>query len=613
MDRNTFTGLLIIAVILIGFSFYLQPSDQELNQYKNVTDSIAAAKNGVATADSVKTVTDTTQKASVANTVSIDTAGLFGTNKTGTEEFTVIENEKIRATISNKGGRVYSVELKEYKTWDQKALILFDGAKNDFNIRFYANGELKNTSELYLQAIGKAFQVQGTDSNEIRFRLAASANQYLDFVYRLKGNSYMLDFNIETHNMENVIAANNSYFDLNWNIVAPKNEKDMKMERNNTTVYYRFTNEDYDYINPAKDVNEKLSSGIKWVSFKQHYFSSVLISKSKFEAGEVETATDLNAAEVKKMKMALTIPYAHKADESYAMQFYFGPNHFTTLETFNIGLEKQINLGWGPLKYINRYAVIPVFNNLQKLNWNFGIIILILTLLLKLVLSPLTYRSYLSTAKMRILKPEMDEIKAKVGDDDQAKLQQEYMKLYKKAGVNPLGGCVPLLLQMPILFAFFFFFPASIELRQQAFLWVSDLSTYDSIWDLGNIPVINYIYGDHVSLMCLLMTVSTLIYTRLNNQISGATGQMKWMGYIMPIIFMGVLNNVASGLNYYYFLANMMTFGQQYAIRLFVDDKKLHKQIQDNKKKPESAKKSKFQQKLEDMQKEREKQVKGKK
>jgi YidC/Oxa1 family membrane protein insertase len=613
MDRNTFTGLLIIAVILIGFSFYLQPSEQELNQYKNVTDSIAAAKNGVATTDSAKTVTDSTKQASVTNTVSIDTAGLFGANKTGTEEFTVIENEKIRATISNKGGRVYSVELKEYKTWDQKALMLFDGAKNEFNIRFYAKGELKNTSEFYLQPIGKAFQVQGTDSNEIRFRLAASANQYLDFVYRLKGNSYMLDFDIETHNMENVIAANNSYFDLNWNIVAPKNEKDMKMERNNTTVYYRFTNEDYDYINPAKDVNEKLSSGINWISFKQHYFSSVLISKSKFDAGEVETSTDLNAADVKKMKMALTIPYAHKADESYAMQFYFGPNHFTTLEAFNIGLEKQINLGWGPLKYINRYAVIPVFNNLQKLNWNFGIIILILTLLLKLVLSPLTYRSYLSTAKMRILKPEMDEIKAKVGDDDQAKLQQEYMKLYKKAGVNPLGGCVPLLLQMPILFAFFFFFPASIELRQQAFLWVSDLSTYDSVWDLGNIPVINYIYGDHVSLMCLLMTVSTLIYTRLNNQISGATGQMKWMGYIMPIIFMGVLNNVASGLNYYYFLANMMTFGQQYAIRLFVDDKKLHKQIQDNKKKPEGAKKSKFQQKLEDMQKEREKQVKAKK
>lgn len=613
MDRNTFTGLLIIAVILIGFSFYLQPSEQELNQYKKDTDSLNKAKTEVAIADTSKTLANDTNSVQSASTVVVDTNGLFGTQKAGTEEFTTIENEKIKATISNKGGRVYSVELKEYKTWDQKELKLFDGAKNEFNIRFYAKGQLSNTSEYFFQKVGQAFIVQGTDSNEIRFRLSASADQYMDFVYSLKGNSYMLDFDIETHNMENVIAANNSYFDLNWSITAPKNEKDMKMERNNTTVYYRFTNEDYDYINPAKDVNEKLSSGISWISFKQHYFSSVLISKTKFDAGEVETATDLNSADVKKMKMALTIPYAHKANESYAMQFYFGPNHFNTLEAFNIGLEKQINLGWGPLKYINRYAVIPVFNSLMKLNWNFGVIILILTLLLKLVLSPLTYRSYLSTAKMRILKPEMDEIKAKVGDDDQAKLQQEYMKLYKKAGVNPLGGCVPLLLQMPILFAFFFFFPSSIELRQQSFLWVSDLSTYDSIWSFGNIPFISYIYGDHVSLMCLLMTISTLIYTRLNNQISGATGQMKWMGYIMPIIFMGVLNNVASGLNYYYFLANMMTFGQQYLIRLFVDDNKLHKQIQDNKKKPDSQKKSKFQQKLEDMQREREKQLKAKK
>lgn len=614
MDRNTFTGLLIIAVILIGFSFYLQPSEQELKQYQKVTDSINAAKTVQAANDSLVPVTSSVNDSNASkNNIVIDTTGLFGAQKSGTENFTIIENEKIKATISNKGGRVYAVELKEYKTWDQKPLRLFDGANNEFNVRFYAKGQLSNTSEYYFQQIGNAFQVQGTDSNELRFRLLAETNKYIDFVYRLKGNSYMLDFSIESFNMENVIAANNAYFDLSWGITALKNEKDMKMERNNTTTYYRFTNEDYDYINPAKDVNEKLSNGIKWVSFKQHYFSSVLISKTKFENGEVETATDLNSQHVKKMKMAVTIPYAHKAQESYAMQFYFGPNHFNTLEAYNIGLEKQINLGWGPLKYINRYAVIPVFNSLQQLNWNFGIIILILTLLLKLVLSPLTYRSYLSTAKMRILKPEMDEIKAKVGDDDQAKLQQEYMKLYKKAGVNPLGGCVPLLLQMPILFAFFFFFPSSIELRQQSFLWVSDLSTYDSIWTFGEIPFINYIYGDHVSLMCLLMTISTLIYTRLNNQISGATGQMKWMGYLMPIIFMGVLNNVSSGLNYYYFLANMMTFGQQYIIRLFVDDAKLHKQIQDNKKKPESQKKSKFQQKLEDMQKEREKQLKAKK
>jgi YidC/Oxa1 family membrane protein insertase len=613
MDRNTFTGLLIIAVILIGFSFYLQPSDQELKQYQQTTDSLNAAKAGVQTqAANTNTDTSVIDSSNISINKAVDTTGIFGAHKSGSETFTTIENEKIKATISNKGGRIYSVELKEYKTWDQKPLLLFDGSQNEFNIRFYAKGELSNTSQYYFETIGKSFQVQGADSNEIRYRLNAENGKYLDFVYKLKAGSYMLDFNIESHNMENVIAANNAYFDLNWSISALQNEKDMKAERNNTTVYYRFTNEDYDYLSPTSDENEKLSNGISWVSFKQHFFSSVLISKSKFENGEIETSTNLNAANVKNMKMALTIPYAHKADERYEMQFYFGPNHFTTLESYNLGLEKLINLGWGPLKYINRYAVIPVFNSLQSLNWNFGLIILVLTLLLKIVLSPLTYRSYLSTAKMRILKPEMDEIKAKVGDDDQTKLQQEYMKLYKKAGVNPLGGCVPLLLQMPILFAFFFFFPSSIELRQQSFLWVQDLSTYDSIWTFGEVPFISYIYGDHVSLMCLLMTISTLIYTRLNNQISGATGQMKWMGYIMPIIFMGVLNNVASGLNYYYFLANMMTFGQQYLIRLFVDDAKLHKQIQDNKKKPDSQKKSKFQQKLEEMQKERERQTKKK-
>lgn len=612
MDRNTFTGLLIIAVILIGFSFYLQPSEQELKQYQQTTDSINAAKAGVSTTkvDSNIVVSDTSN---TQNTV-VDTNGVFGKQKNGTENFYVLENEKIKAKISNKGAKIYSVELKEYKTFDGKPLLLFDGAKNQWNNKFYAGGELINTEEYYFETIGKSFTVQATDSNSITFRLSVNADQYIDYVYSLKGDSYLLDFNIQSNNMANVIAPSNSYFDVTWSIDGLKNEKDMKMERNNTTVYYRYSNEDVDYLSTTSDETEKLTPGIQWLAFKQHFFSSVLISKTKFENAEIGTATDLNSSDVKNLRMALTIPYAHKAKEDYAMQFYFGPNHYNTLEKYNIGLEKLINLGWGPLKYINKWAVIPVFNGLQNWNLNYGIIILILTVLLKLALSPLTYRSYLSTAKMRILKPEMDEIKAKIGEDDQAKLQQEYLKLYKKAGVNPLGGCIPLLLQMPILFAFFFFFPSSIELRQQGLLWVEDLSTYDSIWTFGNVPVISYIYGDHVSLMCLLMTISTLIYTRLNNQISGATGQMKWMGYIMPIIFMGVLNNVSAGLNYYYFLANMMTFGQQYLIRSFVDDSKLHKQIQENKKKPESQKKkSKFQQKLEEMQKEREKQLKKKK
>jgi YidC/Oxa1 family membrane protein insertase len=277
------------------------------------------------------------------------------------------------------------------------------------------------------------------------------------------------------------------------------------------------------------------------------------------------------------------------------MKFYFGPNHYQTLKTYGIGLERQIPLGWGIFGWVNKFLVIPIFNFLAGFNLNYGIIILILTIIIKVMLLPLTYKAYLSQAKMKVLKPEIDEIN-KTKDKDPMKSQQEMMSLYKKAGVNPLGGCFPMLLQMPILIAMFRFFPASIELRQQSFLWAEDLSTYDSIWDFGfTIPF----YGDHVSLFTLLMTVSTLIYTRMNNQFTGANAQMKWMSYLMPVIFLGVFNNYSAGLSYYYFLANILTFGQQYLFGKFVDEKAIHLKIQENKKKPVT--KSKFQQKMEEM------------
>ena len=283
------------------------------------------------------------------------------------------------------------------------------------------------------------------------------------------------------------------------------------------------------------------------------------------------------------------------------MSMYFGPNHYKTLKQYDLALEKQIPLGWGIFGWVNRFCVIPVFNFLSGFNLNYGIIILILTVLIKIVLLPLTYKAYLSTAKMKVLKPEVDEINLKFGTDDPMKKQQTVMALYRKAGVNPLGGCLPMLLQMPILIAMFRFFPSSIELRQQPFLWATDLSTYDSIYNFGfEIPF----YGDHVSLFTLLMTVSTIIYTRMNNQLTGDNpqmAQMKWIMYLMPIVFLGVFNNYAAGLSYYYFLANMLTFGQQWLIKRFVDEDAIHRKIQENKKKPESAKKSSFQQKLETM------------
>jgi len=351
-----------------------------------------------------------------------------------------------------------------------------------------------------------------------------------------------------------------------------------------------------DWLSETKDDQKTIADKkLQWVAFKQHFFSNILIAKQGIDKSSLTVSTDVsNNADVKQMKADLS--FARSADGTLPLEFYFGPNRFSTLKAEGHDLDKVISLGWGPLKYINRFAVLPVFNFLKQFNWNYGLIILALTVLLKLVLSPLTYKSYLSMAKMRILKPEMDEIKTKVGDDNPTLLQQEYMKLYKKAGVNPLGGCLPLVLQMPIVIAFFRFFPSLFELRGESFLWMHDLSTYDSVISFS--PIFGV---DHISLMCLLMTISTLVYTYFNNQISGATGQMKYIGYITPIIFLITLNNYPAGLNYYYFLANMLTFGQQYLIRLMVDDKKIHAQIQENKKKPEEKKKkSGFQARMEE-------------
>ena len=428
-------------------------------------------------------------------------------------------------------------------------------------------------------------------------RLNYSATQYIDYVYTLKGTGYKLGLVIKTTGLDNVIANSNTA-NIDWSSSVHKLEMSMSQERQYSAIYYNNADGDNDDIGQRKDeVKSFPDVKTQCVSFKQHFFSSVLISSQGFSKANLEVSTDTsNHTDIKQFHTSLAL--ARATDGTFPVLFYFGPNQTQILKAQGYDLQKQIDMGWGPLKYINRVAVLPVFNFLNQFGWNYGIIILALTIILKLVLSPLTYKSYLSMAKMRILKPEMDEIKGKVGDDNPTLLQQEYMKLYKKAGVNPLGGCLPLVIQMPIVIAFFRFFPNLFELRGQSFLWMHDLSTYDSIITFPHIPFI----GDHLSLMCLLMTLSTLIMTYFNNQVSGATGQMKYIGYITPIIFLGALNDYPAGLNYYYFLANMLTFLQQYLIRLMVDDKKIHAQIQENKKKPEEKKKkSGFAAKMEDM------------
>lgn len=602
MDKNTFTGLFLIMIIMGASFFFMKPSEADLKK-ERIQAHADSIKRGQIKSPAITTAkyVDTSKAKAAAVNKPVDSALLkspFGATTIGSEKFVTLENKDIRVKLSTQGGKVYSVELKEFKTFNKKPLVLFDGPKNHFGLTFNAGNSSINTDKLYFTPTSGDLQVAEKDSGNVTMRLSYSATQYIDYIYSLKGTGYNVGLTVKSTGLDQVIANSNT-ITVNWASAARKQEKDIEQERRYSTVSYNNTDNDNDYLSETKDDQKEISDKkIQWVSFKAHFFSSGIISKTGFNKSNLAVSTDVtDTSTVKQMSANLVL--AKNADGTFPMEFYFGPNQFSTLKAQGYGLEKQIDLGWGPLKYINRFAVLPVFNILKKFNWNYGLIILALTIVLKLVLSPLTYKSYLSMAKMRVLKPEMDEIKGKVGEDNPTLLQQEYLKLYKKAGVNPLGGCLPLLIQMPIVIAFFRFFPSLFELRGQGFLWMHDLSTYDSIVNFPNIPFI----GNHLSLMCVLMTISTLIYTYFNNQISGATGQMKYIGYITPIIFLGALNSYPAGLNYYYFLANMMTFLQQYIIRLMVDDKKIHAQIQENKNKPTDPKKKTggFQARMEEM------------
>jgi YidC/Oxa1 family membrane protein insertase len=441
---------------------------------------------------------------------------------------------------------------------------------------------------LYFTPSADNLTVTGSDSSTITMRLSYSPTQYIDYIYSLNGSGFKLGLTVKPVGLDQVMA-NTSTLNLNWAASMRKEEMDIKQERQYSTVYFFDNDGGLDYLSANKDDQKSIvDKKLRWVSFQAHFFSGVIISNQGFDKANLGVNTDINDSTHSK-QMTASLSVNKIANGTFPLLFYFGPNKYSILKAQGYDLQKQIYMGWAPFAVINRFAVLPVFNFLSQFTANYGLIILGLTLILKLVLSPLTYKSYLSMAKMRVLKPEMDEIKTKVGEDNPTLLQQEYMKLYKKAGVNPLGGCLPMVIQMPIVFAFFRFFPSLFELRGQSFLWMHDLSTYDTVFTFAPLPILGW---NHLSLMCLFMTASTLIYTYFNNQISGATGQMKYIGYITPVIFLGALNSYPSGLNYYYFLANMMTFAQQYFIRLMVDDKKIHAQIQENKKKPEVKKKS---------------------
>ncbi|MES2591946.1 MAG: membrane protein insertase YidC [Bacteroidota bacterium] len=628
MDKNSIFGLLIIGAILIGWMFLTKPSPEELAKQQQQHDSIVHFQEQAEQAKAISKqpagnqtiAAGPTDSASVANdsVLSIlkkQAYGDFAEASTGENKTITIENEVMKVSVFSKGGRIASVQLKNYKTFDNKPLILFNADSSTQNIKFTAYSKEFTTDSLYFTPENADFTVTGTATKSLAMRLyAGSKAKYLEYVYTLTGNEYMMGFRLNTVGLNDIIAAGNNALTLNWSMKTPMLEQNKQTQQAASTIYFKYPTENVDKISESDEEKKPFEAAVKWIGFKQQFFTSVLIADEAFDkAGEIETSAENGSAKyVKRYAAALTIPYKHLASETFGMRFYFGPNHFKTLKHYDLDLEKQINLGWKIFGWLNRLLTIPIFTFLSSFNMSYGIIILILTIILKLLLLPIAYKTVLSSAKMRVLKPEIDELNEKHKNDDPMKKQQATMALYKQAGVNPMAGCIPVLLQMPILIALFSFFPASIELRQESFLWAHDLSTYDSVYNFGfAVPW----YGDHVSLFALLMTGSTLLYTWSNSQLMGSSNQMpgmKWMMYLMPILFLGFLNNYSAGLSWYYFLANMITFGQTWVMQKYViDADALHAKIQENKKKP--VKVSMFQQRLEQMTKERQNQISQKK
>lgn len=618
MDRNTVIGFVLLGALIIAF-FFMQSrvaNEARIEQAKkqHIEDSIKRVehiKDSIAELSKPKPVQPQVTAAitlpdSVANTMSpeaaaklqdslemsrkLQTHGAFANVVSGTERLDSIENDKIKLVFSNKGGIIVRAELKGYKNYDGGELDLISGNANRFNYNFYYGDKMVNTEELFFTA------EKSQDGRSLAFILKTTNGAQLVQKYSLTETDYLVDYDLSMQGFDEIIPGRDPVIILNWRNVMQEQEKNVKYERQYSKLYFSEVDGDVDYKNTNGEL--KFEEEVKWVSCQQQFFNTTLIAKENFQkSGKIKVFADDTSHFVKDCTTELYINFNGKDKFSFPMQWYLAPNEYKPIQSLDIGLETIIPTGSGFIGWINKWAIMPIFNWLSGFIGNYGLIILLLTIIIKLALTPLTYSSYYSMAKMRVLNPEMTEIREKY-KDDQARLGQEQLKLFRKAGVNPLGGCIPTLLSMPILIAVFRMFPGSIQLRQESFLWADDLSAYDDIIQWGaNIPII----GSHISIFCVLMTISSVMYIRMNMQnATQLTGPMKTVQYITPIFFFFFLNSSPAGLTYYYFVSNLVTFSQQWAIRrFFINDDEIHRRIQENKAKPEKAK-SGFAKRLED-------------
>ena len=679
MDKNTLIGLLLMGLVIFGFTWLNKPSEAELAERQRQMDSIAAlqeadkhrdisagdvdtlssdelahlksvlqsmpAENAAINNEGVVlslkdgnvtgtvTVGDTTvtwdevesstSKNPAVHNLAIQAVqkaldvyaknGSFANSLTGSEEMVTIENDSLKVELSTKGGIISRATLKGYKTYKTPQLLLFDKGDNEYSFTLSNNTQRFETKNFY-------FTPKKINDSTVLMNLQLEGGAQWGLKYTLVPGSYMVRMEMVQQSMSRVIPLNINMVDLDWHQKISRHEFGKQFEERNSAIYYKYAGKDGDVDNTSESGNDEdeVKDKLKWVSAKNQFFSTVLIADSVFSTAKMTSVSiDNNSPDYEKytkdVKIHTMIPYSSDKPNVASFYFFLGPNRYHLLSSYDkyspkedLKLTRLIPLGWWLFRVINTGVIIPVFDWLGKFISSYGIIILVLTIIIKLVLWPLTYKSYVSQAKMRILAPDIAKINEQYpNQEDALKKQQKTMELYRQAGASPMGGCLPMMLQMPILIAMFTFFPSCIELRGQSFLWANDLSAPDKVYEWGaQIPLISSLFGNHLSLFCLLMTVTNIIYTYLTTKSQPSSQSMpgmKWMMYLMPLMFLFWFNNYASGLSYYYFLSLLITIIQTYISRLFVTEDKVRAAIAANSAKPK--KKSKWMARLEEAQK----------
>lgn len=620
MDKNTWIGFLLIAAIIVGFSMLNRPSKEQLAERQRVQDSINLARMAAAEA---QRISDSLQFVAGANQVQkeevsaetkqerINAAyGSFAPAAEGEENFVTLANEHLRLTLSTLGGVIERAELLDYHASGDSVnpLCLFRGDEASFGLTLNtANNRILQTSNLYFTP------VPSEEPNKAILRLpTTSEDAWLDFVYEISDN-YMVHLALEPHNMHTELAQNLNSLELQWRQLIPQQEQGRKFEERYAQLQYMLVGGDMETLSESKDDNAKESARVKWIGYKDQFFSTVLIADDAFSSSQFQsTVQGKYSGYIKQYTTHTSVPFDLTGKNPTGFRFYLGPNHYHTLKAYDDGVEKEnrlylnklVPLGWKIVSWINTALVIPMFDLFTGWGLHIGIVILLMTLVIKLIILPFVFVSYKSSAKMRVLKPQIDAINEKYPAEKMQERQQATMQLYQQAGVSPMSGCLPMLFQFPVLMAMFWFLPTAIELRGKSLFWAEDLSTYDAVFHWGfNLPLI----GDHLSLFCLLMTVCNIAYTYITMQSQATDPNMKFMKYMMyamPLMFLFIFNDYAAGLSYYYLVSLFFTILQTMIFRWTLNDEKMLAEMEANKKKKAGKPKSGFMERLEKMQRE---------